>query len=393
MKKAMRMHKADVFIGLIVAGLMTAGLVIIYAIGPRVAQAESGSAGDMSYFWHYAIFVGLAFAALVAGYFLPFEQQQKWARAILWLGVILCVAVTILGKMGSSLVYCNLGACRAFSVGFQPAELLKLGILFYTAGLITERKKQKKLEGQEFWIPIATMFVMTGVLIGWWQKDLGSTVVIFAMLTAMLFMAGVRGRYLAAVLLVMAAAAVILVMSSEHRARRLASFSGDGDTYHIDNSLLGMGAGGLFGVGLGNSVQSTGYLPEALSDSIFSVIGEMWGFAGAILILALYLMLFLRMIKVAHKTQEEERSLFTIGVFAWILAHVILNVGGMTGLLPMKGITLPFLSYGGSSMLVLGFAVGDVLQLSRMTQREEINEDTSSGGRQRRTRYASSRRS
>ena len=172
-------------------------------------------------------------------------------------------------------------------------------------------------------------------------------------------------------------------------------FAQDGEEgWHLENSLIGMGTGGLFGVGLGNSIQSTGYLPEALSDSIFSIIGESWGLFGASIVLIILVALMVRILSVSKKIADKEQCLLVVGVFAWIAAHVIINLGGMTGLTPMKGITLPFLSYGGTSMMFISYAVGVVLQISGWTKRETIeeDEDTSSRRGQRGTRYSSSRR-
>jgi cell division protein FtsW len=158
------------------------------------------------------------------------------------------------------------------------------------------------------------------------------------------------------------------------------------------NSLIGFGTGGALGVGLGNSVQTTGYLPEAPSDSIFSVVGEAWGFLGTVIVLVVYAVLLQRVLGVSRRTEDDEQSLFALGVFAWILAHVIINVGGMLALMPMKGITLPFLSHGGTSMMFVSFAIGMTLQISTWTKREEIDENTSSRRGKRGTRYAGSGR-
>jgi cell division protein FtsW len=149
----------------------------------------------------------------------------------------------------------------------------------------------------------------------------------------------------------------------------------------------------VFGVGLGNSIQSTGYLPEALSDSIFAIIGEVLGFIGAFGVVLIFAFIIWRMISISRRTDDEEESLYTVGVAAWIFAHAIINIGGMTGLIPVKGITLPFLSYGGTSMLFVAFALGVVLQISGWTKREVIDENISSRRRERGSRHAGYRRS
>jgi cell division protein FtsW len=181
-----------------------------------------------------------------------------------------------------------------------------------------------------------------------------------------------------------------MIVASPHRLARIASF---GDNYHVENSLISLGTGGMFGVGLGNSIQSTGYLPEALSDSIFAIIGEVLGFVGAFGVVVIFACIIARMIGISRRTNDPEESLYVVGVAAWIFAHVIINIGGMTGLIPVKGITLPFLSYGGTSMLFVGFALGIVLQISGWTKREVINEDISSRRREWRPRNTGHRRS
>jgi cell division protein FtsW len=133
-------------------------------------------------------------------------------------------------------------------------------------------------------------------------------------------------------------------------------------------------------------------LPESLTDSIYSIIGETWGFVGAGLILLAFAILVSRILRVSERTEDGEKSLFAVAVFAWIISHVIINVGGMLGLIPMKGITLPFLSHGGSSMMLVSYAVGMTLQISRWTRREAIDENSSSRRGQRGTRNAGSRR-
>lgn len=395
----MRRHKPEIAIGLLVLALFVMGLVIIYAIGPRVAQTYNGANGtnmdSMYYFRRYATAVGLAIVALVLGYKLPFHLQQGLAKGIIVTGIVLCVLLSALAAMNSGVASCSLGACRAFklgSVSFQPAEILKIGILFYASWLIADRNKAGKMDEKELWVPVGALFVASAILVGWWQKDLGTTAVIFSMLLAMLLVAGVRLRYFVYLLLGMVLLAGALIVIEPHRLERLASYSGDGDSYHIENALIGMGTGGALGVGLGNSIQASGYLPEAISDSIFPIIGEIWGFVGTMGVVLIFTVLLIKMLQVARRTENDSWALYTVGVFAWIFAHAILNIGGMTAIIPMKGITLPFLSYGGTSMLFVAFATGGVLQISGWARREEVEDESISSGRgQRRARNASYR--
>ena len=374
---------------------MAAGLIIVYAIGPRAAQSE-GLPTDF-YFSGHLKSVFAAIIAILVGAFIPYKNYGKIGKWSVIIALALCFLTGLLGRAGvESLIICDEGACRAIRLpivgSLQPAELLKLAVLFYGSWLVADRRKNKQLDKSEFWIPMIALIAAIAFSVAFLEKDLGSTVVIFAMLGVMMFVGEMPWKQLGIFGLVIAICAVLLVQIAPHRLTRLASFSGEGDDFHIMNSLIGFGTGGAFGVGLGNSVQTTGYLPEAPSDSIFSVVGEAWGFVGAVAILVVYAALMYRIIDVSRKTGDEERSFFALGVFAWIFAHVIINVGGMLALIPMKGITLPFLSHGGSSMMFVALAIGVILQISSWTKREVIDEDSSSRRGQRGTRYAGSRR-
>ena len=397
----MRKHRPDFAIALIVFGMMAAGLIIVYAIGPRVAQALNSQYGtnysDTYFLFRHAVSVVASIVALVAGYLLKYDFLAKYAKKFLIASIVLCVLVTILGRLGiDALVTCDKGACRSLRIpfigmGFMPSELFKIAILFYVSWLIKDRKKNKELETQRFFVPLLALFAVIAVLLGWWESDFGSTVVLITMIFAMMWIGGVKLRYLFGLAGFMFAVAAILIFTTKYRLDRIAGE----DTYHIDNSLISMGTGGLFGVGLGNSIQSTGYLPEALSDSIFAIICETWGFVGAAAILVTITVLLMRILGVSRRIENPEQRLFAVGVFAWILSHVIINVGGMTGIIPMKGITLPFLSYGGTSMMFVAFAAGIVLQISGWTRREVVEENEDIDGRRgkRRARYSNSRSS
>lgn len=395
----MRKHRSDKIIALVTIILMLVGLIVVYAIGGRVAQAENAAAGknynELYFFTRHAAVVVMSIVALFAAYKAPYSFFDKYAKRIFWGAAALCLLVTVLGRMNVGLVTCDEGACRSFylpviSVGFAPVELLKLGVLFYGARLIKTRKQSGELGTTKFWVPFATMFLVTVVFVGWWQKDFGSTIVIAVMMLAMAFVGGVSLKQLGIAMAALALCAGVLIMTQQHRIDRIMGWEGSGNSYHKESSLISLGTGGLMGVGLGNSIQSSGYLPESLTDSIFSIIGEIWGFAGTALIVLAYILLLKRIIRVGEYTEDTGSSLFAVGLFAWLVSHVIINIGGMTGIIPMKGITLPFLSYGGTSMLFAAFAVGIVLQISGWTKRKIVNEDSSGRWGQRGTRYSSS---
>ena len=205
------------------------------------------------------------------------------------------------------------------------------------------------------------------------QADMGTGVVLVAIILTMLWMSGIKQAYFWLVVATVLALGVISIMAAPHRMERLLTFSGAGDvndTYHIENALMAIGSGGWFGVGIGNSVQATGYLPESINDSVFAVMGETFGFLGLSLIVGCFALLLARLMRLAVLTKDDEQKLVVMGVWAWVAAQVIINIAAMTGLLPLTGITLPLLSYGGTSMVFVATALGLCLQLSCYTSRE-----------------------
>lgn len=399
----MRKHKPDLSLILFVLGLMAASLIIVFAIGPRVVQAQNSIYGksfaEDYYFKHHLFAIIASIVAMIGGYLIKFEWLEKHSKKFLIISYALCLLVAILGAAGvDALVTCDKGACRSLRVGqfgFMPSEILKISVMFYMSWLIRDRKKNNELGTKRFIIPFLTVLFATGVIVGIFESDFGSTFVIAVMCFAMLFMSGVDMKSLFKLVGIVVLALVGLIVFQPYRMERIADVTGDEQAYHTKNSLISMGTGGLTGVGLGNSIQATGYLPEAISDSIFSIICETWGFLGAMLVLLAYLIISMRMISISQRSMDLGKRIFAVGVFTWIICHVIINVGGMTGILPMKGITLPFMSQGGTSMMFVAFAVGIVLQISGWTTREKVkeeDEDTSSRRGERRTRYAGSGR-
>lgn len=399
----MRKHKPDLLIAVLTVILMAVGLIVIYAIGPAWAQFQNsvGNYGysDNYFFVHQLVSVGASLVAFLVAYNFPFKWIEKAGKWVLLAGFVACAILAILGAMGSGLANCDPGACRWFrlpmGMGIQPVEIVKLGMLIYLAGLMAKRKEEGKLEKKEFLVPLAIIMGLVVFFIAILQKDLGSTAVMVFMVACMLVASGMKWRILAVMGAIVTALVVLLIVCFPHRLERMMSFSGDGaDTYHIDNALIAIGKGGLFGVGVGNSVQATGYLPESINDSVFAVMGETFGFVGLMAVVVCFAVLLMRILKTAEGISVDGTGRYVaVGVFAWVAGHVIINIMGMTGIIPMKGITLPFLSYGGTGMMFVAIAIGMCLQLSRWTKREADNENISGRRGQRRTRYSSSSRS
>lgn len=210
------------------------------------------------------------------------------------------------------------------------------------------------------------------------QKDLGSAVPLGVIALTILFVAGIKIWKIMILFAVILALGVGMILSSPHRRERLFTFTGKGDAttdYHIENALITVGSGGLLGVGIGNNVQTAGYLPESITDSMFAVVSEMWGFVGAVTVIGLYVHLFMEILKVANTSENLYFRLVTMGVFAWLFSQMAVNISAMIALIPLTGITLPLLSKGGTSLLITCFGLGLVINISRFTARTEISDD------------------
>lgn len=281
------------------------------------------------------------------------------------------------------------------------ARVLRPGTVLYV--LLVEKKIDLQLikrrvrdfcerkDGLAFWVKFLVPLVVAEYFIVVKQKDLGSGLPLAAIVLAMLLVSGVKIRVFAALTMFGVLFVVLSMLGSPHRVERLKTFfSGkvnssetvnvreekekgkDAETYHIDNALIAIGSGGLFGVGIGNNVQTAGYLPESITDSMFAVIGETIGFVGILGVLFFYYMLLSRMLRVADCTKDSYYQLVTIGVFAWLAGHVVINIAAMTGLAPVTGIPLPLLSKGGTSLIMNMAIIGLVLNISQYTMRADI---------------------
>lgn len=400
----MRRHRSDRLIGILTIFLMGLGLIVIYAIGPMRVNVLNSAYGldynEQYFFIHQAISVALALVAFGLMFKVPYETIRKWAKWLVIIGIGLSALMWVLSWAGASIVNCQLGACRWFSLGslsVQPAEILKLGLVLYLAQLVAKFQKDGRLDtmSKDFWLPFIAVCGVSLFFVVVAQKDLGTGVSILAIILAILFMSGIPMKRFLLILAAVGVAGILAIVSSPHRLERLMTFSGEGDensSYHIENAMIAIGTGGLFGVGIGNSVQATGYLPESINDSVFAVMGETFGFVGLMVIVICFAILLMRLLKTAEGLQSEQ-SLVVIGIFAWAAAHVVVNIMAMTGLIPLTGITLPLLSYGGTSLLIMSGALGLCLQLSCYTGREVRNESIGSGRRLRGTYHSSRRRS
>lgn len=383
-----RRHRPDYQIIVFMGILLLIGVVVLATISPARAALLSENTGDISAtFFMEKQLAYLAFGLLAFGVMsiIPLSFLQRYAAKIFIASLAACAFLVIAGNlMGSSLAVCTLGACRWINVGFgtfQPAELVKFGFILFTSGFLAMKIAAGKLNDvKETFVPLAIVVASALLFIVVIQKDLGTGITFFGILASMLFVAGVNKRTAAIVASVVLAALVLFTLSQAHRIDRVLTFiSPDGasaaSSYHIEQAQIALGSGGFLGVGLGKSVQAFGYLPEAINDSIFAIMGELFGFVGLVAIMLLLFMLLLRIIKVMDGTMELRSKLVVAGIFGWVATHTIVNIAAMTGIFPLTGITLPLLSFGGTSMLFIMMGLGIVFGLSRYTSHERTKKE------------------
>ena len=409
-----RRHRPDYLIVLFMGLLMLIGLITLYAIGPQRANvlnnSYGSSYGSTYFFIKQIISLGIALVGFVALSTIPYEWILKQGKKLLWLGLGLCAVLFIAGAAHLSIAPATLGAVRWFQLGaigsIQPAEMLKFGVLVFLGGFIGLRAKQGLINDRDkTLIPVALVAAAALIFVVVLQKDLGTGVAIIGIIASMMMVAGVNKKIGAIALVSLLVIGVILIVIAPHRIERIVTYVGGSDaeggsSYQIDNALIAIGTGGLFGVGIGNSVQASGYLPEATNDSVFAIMGEIFGFLGLMVILLILFGLLMRMLKIMDHLVDIRLKLLVAGVFGWFGAHVILNIAAIIGVFPLTGITLPLLSFGGTSMIFITAALGLVFQLSRYTvhgsrlaNERQSNEDPLSRRRIGRTRYASRRSS
>lgn len=390
-----RRHRPDHQIVLYMGLLMLLGLIVMYAIGPQRANVLNVAYGTDYYtstyfFIKQTVSLLLALAAFVAMASIPYKLVQNHAAKILLVGFLACTVLAFAGWFGLGIAQCSLGACRWFDLGplgsIQPAELLKFGLMAFTAGFLGMRIKQGLVNDlHKTLIPLGALILIAVFFVIGLQKDMGTGIAMLAIIASMMAVGGMSKKVGVVLLAAAFIMGVLLVVIAPHRMERITTFLAgdsavtremDDANYHIIHAKIAIGSGGLLGVGIGNSVQATGYLPEAINDSVFAIMGETFGFVGLMVILVLFTALLMRLLKVAEHLPDIWMKLVVAGVFGWLGAHVILNVAAMIGVFPLTGITLPLLSFGGTSMIFIAGALGVAFQLSRYTVHGSVNKET-----------------
>ncbi len=345
--------------------LLGLGLVMITSASSEVAAAQSGN--PLYHMIRHLIYVGLGVGACIVTMMVPISTWQRMGFLMLIGAFGLLVAVLIPG-IGREVN----GSMRWIGFSFfnvQPSEIAKVFVVVYLAGYLVRRQQEVRESWMGFFKPFIVLLPMAGLLL--MEPDFGATVVMMGSAAAMLFLGGV-GLFRFGLMVVLAVGAVfVLVQAQPYRMARLITFTDPwsdqfGSGYQLTQALIAFGRGEWFGVGLGNSVQKQFYLPEAHTDFVFSVLAEELGVVGSLLTLALFVFVTVRALYIglwAEKAKQFFAAYVAFGLaFLWI-GQFLINIGVNVGLLPTKGLTLPFLSYGGSSLVICCACVGLLLRI------------------------------
>jgi cell division protein FtsW len=359
-----RGRRPDFILFFIVLVLIAFGTVMIYSSSYMLAVQKYN--GDGYYFLKkQIIFLIMGLAAMIGLMKMPYTWLRGVAYGGLGISIVLLVAVFLPGigvTKGGARRWLNLGVFT-----FQVAELVKVLVVIFLAHYLTRKSDhiQEFLKG--FILPLAVVLVPVALIVK--QPDFGSAVLIMVVALSVLYIAGAKFRYLAASVLTLVPLAVTLVMMKGYRMDRWNTFldpwkDPQHKGFQIIQSFLSFGSGGPFGVGLGDGMQKLFYLPEPHTDFILSIIAEESGFIGICTVIVLFGLLIFRGFVIAFRVQDSFGSLLASGITILLAMEAFINIAGVMGLIPTKGMALPFLSYGGTALIVSCMAVGILLNLS-----------------------------
>ncbi|MFD2116222.1 stage V sporulation protein E [Paenibacillus yanchengensis] len=357
----------DIYMLLAIVLILVIGLVMVYSASAVLAFNQFG---DRFYFVkRQVLFAGLGIGALLLMMRIHYSTWKKFAPTILIICFVLLVIVLIPG------IGVVRGGARSWlgisSFGIQPSEFMKLAMVLFLSKWLSERQQQITHFTKGLLPSLA--FMGTAFALIMLQPDLGTGVVMVGASVLLIYVAGARIAHLGSIALVGVAGLVGLIIAAPYRLQRITAFLDPwsdplGSGYQIIQSLFAIGPGGLVGLGLGMSRQKFSYLPEPQTDFIFSILAEELGFIGGATLIVLFLILVWRGIRTAIAAPDIFGSLLATGITSIIGVQVLINIGVVIGMMPVTGITLPLISYGGSSLTLLLTALGILLNISRYSR-------------------------
>lgn len=346
--------------------------VILIAVGVVEVLSASSVEAYTTYgtsFWFFGrqlMYVGIGTAALLVTWRLPYRAWQR--AAVPFLGATMLLMLLALHPAAGQSAY---GASRWIALGpftLQPSEFAKLGLVAFAAMILT-KKWDKLHDPGHLALPLGlVVVVVAGIVL--LQRDLGTTVVLCASVLVMVFVAGARMKHIGVTTVAAAVFGGYMVLGTAYRRARFLSFRNpqldpSGAGYQLTQGLISLGSGGWVGVGLGASRGKWQYVPNAHTDFIFAILGEELGFLGELVVLACFVTLIYAGVRIALRAPDVFGRLLAAGITAWIGVQAVVNLGAVTGLLPITGVPLPLVSFGGSALIVTMAAIGVLASIAR----------------------------
>ncbi|MGM3191480.1 cell division protein FtsW [Dickeya dadantii subsp. dieffenbachiae] len=349
-------------------GLAVIGFVMVTSASMPVGQRLASD--PFLFAKRDALYLGLAFGLSLVTMRVPMEVWQRYSVVLLLASLVMLLIVLVVGSSVN-------GASRWISLGplrIQPAELSKLSLFCYLSSYMVRKVDEVRNNFWGFCKPMGVMVVLAVLLLA--QPDLGTVVVLFITTLAMLFLAGAKLWQFLAIIGCGIFAVALLIIAEPYRVRRVTSFWSPwddpfGSGYQLTQSLMAFGRGELWGQGLGNSIQKLEYLPEAHTDFIFSILGEELGYIGVVLALLMIFFVAFRAMSIGRRALEIDQrfsGFLACSIGIWFSFQTLVNVGAAAGMLPTKGLTLPLISYGGSSLLIMSTAIVLLLRIDYETR-------------------------
>lgn len=353
----------QVLLASVVAVLCLIGLVMVLSASSVLALREGGS--SWLYFRRQVLWVAAGTVALVVAARVDYRALRRLGGPALVLSVALLVVVLVPGMgvtAGGSTRWLGVGSVR-----MQPSELAKLGLLLFGADLLARRGGDRETLRRAMRSCLLAFLVVAVLVLR--QPDLGTTLVAGCIVLCLLFVAGTPLAAMVGLFGAAAAGTFVLGMAEPYRRERMLSFldpwADPGNTgYQVVQSLVGLGTGRFTGVGVGASRAKWGFLPNAHTDFIFSIIGEELGMVGSLLVLGLFMAFTVLGIRAALRAPDRFGTLLAAGITAWVVGQAVINIGAVLAVLPVSGVPLPFVSFGGTSMVLLMAAVGVLLNVA-----------------------------
>ena len=370
----------DIALVLMVVGLAGFGIFMIYAASNYNAQIYYGDA----FYYTFKQLIGLLLGVigLLIMYFIDFRWLQRWAFLIFGVAVVLLIAVFIPGISIS-----KLGATRWIGIGsisIQPSEIAKFALVIFAARVFAGKFKannnnaKTRIAEPKWWQTLLVLFgggLLCVLII--LEPNMSITITVGVIMLVLLFLCGVRLKTLVLILLPAIAAAVVMLIAEPYRLKRLSAFidpwaNPKDEGFQLIESLYAIANGGFWGVGYGNSVQKNMFLPFSESDFIFAIIAEEFGFIGCLILFLVFAWIIYRIFKIGCRCSDFFGRYLCFGIATVIMVQTSLNFAVATGCIPPTGLPLPFISFGGTSLLVFMMAIGVVLNVDRQTKMNKI---------------------